>query len=119
MRRLILIAAVVIVLLVSGGLTAQLIAQNGNILPILIQTGNPDASVTQVLPWKAEQFFLLVALFIVPGVLTTALALGGLMWFLDRSIRREQAEAKAAGAKPAAPAAESKAPAAAKTPENA
>jgi len=94
-RRLVIIAGAVIILLIGGGLTAQLIAQNGQILPLLIQTGNPDASVTQVVPWKAEQFFLLVAFFIVPGVLTTAIALAGLMWYLDRSIKRENAAAKA------------------------
>ncbi|MFO7323574.1 MAG: hypothetical protein DIU68_017735 [Chloroflexota bacterium] len=102
MKRLGIIIAVLLLLVIGGGLTAQLISsgQNG-IIPVLRQTDDADASVSDMVPWKAEQFFLAVG-FILFNVLGMGLTIMAVVWLLDRGIRRSQAEAAANA--PASPA---------------
>ena len=91
MRRLIVIGGLLLLLVIGGGLTTQLIAnQSGSVLPILTQTANPDASPTTFLPWKAEQFFLLIG-FILFNLVGIALTIAVIIWLLDRGIRRNPA----------------------------
>src|SRR5215208_4266725 len=95
-KRLGIIIALLIVLLIGGGLTTQLISsgQEG-ILPVLRTTANPEASVSEMVPWKAEQLFLVIGfiLFNLIGMAVT-IALG--VWLIDRAIRKGRAEAGAA-----------------------
>lgn len=96
MRRLLLFGGLFLLLIIGGGLTAQLIAtEGGSLLPILTQTVNPDASPTVLLPWKAEQFFLLVG-FVLFNLVGIALTIAVIIWFIDRSIRRSKRAASSA-----------------------
>jgi len=80
-------------MLAGGGLTAQLLSNGGSLqLPVLMQTVQPDASPTTMLPWKAEQFFLLIG-FVVFNVVGIAATLAIIFWFMDRGIRQGKAEA--------------------------
>jgi hypothetical protein len=95
MRRLFTFAGLLLLLIIGGGLTAQLIATDGGeLLPILTQTANPDASPTAVVPWKAEQFVLLVG-FVLFNLVGIAATIAVILWFLDRGIKRS-AQAKSA-----------------------
>lgn len=92
MKRLAIIFAVVLILVITGGLTAQ-IASSGGQLPIpglVRQTNNPDASALDMAPWKAEQMFLLVGflLFNLVGIAVTILAV---MWFLSWQVKKVKA----------------------------
>lgn len=97
MRRLGILIALVILLIVGGGLTSQLAARQGNIqLPVIRETDDPNASALDMTPWKAEQL-LLVIMFILfspfpPGIIPMAIGIMGLVWFLDwqvKSVRRK------------------------------
>jgi hypothetical protein len=93
MRRLLLIAGLFVILIIGGGLTTQLIANQTTgapLLPFLTQTINPDASRTVLLPWKAEQFFLLVG-FLIFNLIGIAATIALLFWFADRGVRRNAA----------------------------
>lgn len=97
MRRLITLAVLLILLIAGAGLTTQLLSNNGSAgLPILPQVGSPEASTAAVVPWKAEQLFLLVG-FIVSSLVVFALLLAVVFWFLDRGVKRARAEAVAQG----------------------
>ena len=98
MKRLLFFAVLMVILLAGGGLTALLInSGSGTILPILQTVGSPDGSTAVVLPWKAEQFFLLVG-FILFNLIGIVATLAIIFWFLDRGVRqaRKQAETSAA-----------------------
>ncbi|MCA9905791.1 MAG: hypothetical protein KC547_18170 [Anaerolineae bacterium] len=91
MRNLIIFGGLLLLLIIGGGLTSQLIAnQNGTVLPVLTQTVDPNASPTSMLPWKAEQFFLLVG-FVVFNLLGIAATIALVIWFLDRGVKRGDA----------------------------
>jgi flagellar basal body-associated protein FliL len=91
-----ILVVIVVLMLAGGGLTAQLLSNSGSLdLPVLTQTVQPDASPTTMLPWKAEQFFLLIG-FILFNVVGIAATLAIIFWFIDRGIRRGKAEAAAA-----------------------
>ncbi len=92
MRRLTFLIAALFILIAGGGLTMQLIAGGGNLLPVLQQVSAPDASRTTVLPWKAEQLFLMVG-FILFNLIGIGATLAALFWILDRGLRRSKAEA--------------------------
>lgn len=92
MKRLITLAVIVVILLISGGLTAQLIANSNSPVPILTQSENPEASVTQIEGWQADQFFLLIG-FIVFNLVGIAVTLAVIFWFLDRGVKTSRAEA--------------------------
>jgi hypothetical protein len=92
-----------IVLLAGGALTSLLVAGGASMIPILTQVGAPDASPTTMLPWKANQFFILLgfALFNLVGIaVTLAIIFMAVDWGL------KQSKKEAANAVTAAPAAE-------------
>lgn len=94
MKRFTILVVLLILLLAGGGLTSMLIASGGHVLPVLQQVGSPDASPTTVMPWKANQFFILIAfaLFNLVGI-TVTIAI--VLWVVDWGIRRSRAEAQA------------------------
>lgn len=100
MRTFIIVVVIFLILIVGGGLTTMLISTNGAILPILTTTTVPDASPTMVLPWKAEQIFLLIG-FLLFNLIGIAVTLAGLFWLVDRGLRSSRANAAAAETKPA------------------
>jgi flagellar basal body-associated protein FliL len=95
MRRFVFFVVLVVVLLVGGGLTSMLISSGGQVLPVLQQVGAADASPTELLPWKANQFFLLIA-FVLFNLVGIAITIGALLFLLDWGIKRSKADAKAA-----------------------
>jgi predicted membrane protein len=100
-KRFLVIVALLVILIIGGGLTMQLIASGGQILPILETVSNPDADRSVVLPWKAEQLFLMIG-FLIFNLVGIAATIGIIFWFIDRGVRKSQAEAaeqKAANAK--------------------
>lgn len=90
MKTFIFIVVLFLILIVGGGLTTMLISTNGAILPILTTTTVPDASPTMVLPWKAEQIFLLIG-FLLFNLVGIAVTLAGLFWLVDRGLRNNRA----------------------------
>lgn len=92
MKGFILLVVLLAVLMAGGALTAQLTASEGvSILPILEVTSSPDAARTVMLPWKAEQFFLLVGA-IVFNLIGIAVTIALVIWFIDRGIKRSQSK---------------------------
>jgi hypothetical protein len=87
MRVFAIIIAVILVLVIGGGLTAQIAQQGGSgAIPVFVQqTENPDASVFETVPWKAEQLFLLVG-FIVFNMMGIGVTIALIMWFLNRQV---------------------------------
>ncbi len=98
MKRFSILVVLVILLLIGGGLTSLLIANNGQVLPILQQVGAPDASPTVMLPWKANQFFILIA-FVLFNLVGMAVTIGIVLWLLDWGMRRNKAQVKAESGK--------------------
>ena len=96
-RTLITIVVLLLILIIGGGLTSMLIANQGDVLPILTTTNVPDASPTVVLPWKAEQVFLLVG-FILFNLIGIAATLALIFWLVDRGLRRSQTSGASANA---------------------
>ena len=93
MKRFIFLVVLIALMMAGGFLTAQLLSNNGSLhLPVLTQTAQPDASPTTMLPWKAEQFFLLIG-FVIFNLVGIAATLALIFWFIDRGIRRGKAEA--------------------------
>jgi pheromone shutdown protein TraB len=105
-KRLTFLIVVLVILGAGGMLTAQLLSGNSSLLPIVEQTTNPAGDVNQVLPWKAEQFLLLVG-FLLFNMIGIGLTIALIMWFLDRGVRSVRTEQAAKGTK--APAATGKA----------
>lgn len=89
MKRVLIVLAVVAILIIGGGLTAQLASTGGaTVIPGLIrQTNDPDASALDMTPWKAEQLFLMIG-FVLFNLVGIALTLAALMWFLNRQIKK-------------------------------
>ena len=94
MRRLLFIVAVIIVLLIGGGLTSMLISTGGQVLPVLQQVGSPDASPTEILPWKANQLFILIS-FVVFNLVGMAVTIAIVLWLIDWGLKRGKADASA------------------------
>lgn len=93
MKRFGILVALLIILLIGGGLTTQLISSgDAGILPVLRQTSNPEAAVDSMVPWKAEQLFLAIG-FILFNLIGMAVTLALVFWFIDRGIRTSRAEA--------------------------
>jgi hypothetical protein len=89
-----------IVLLAGGGLTSLLIAGGAQMIPILTQTGAPDASPVTMLPWKANQFFILVG-FVLFNLVGIAITLAIIFWAVDWGLKQSKNEASAAAVAPA------------------
>lgn len=87
MRGVLILAALIIVVLAAGGLTAQLASFD----VAIHQTDSPDASVFTATPGQSAAFFVMVG-FIVFNVLGAGLTLAAVFWFLNRQIIRSQAE---------------------------
>ncbi|MBK8027878.1 MAG: hypothetical protein IPK19_42515 [Chloroflexi bacterium] len=96
MRRFSILIGLVLLLLIGGGLTALLNTSDGQVLPILQQVGAPDASPTLMLPWKANQFIIMIG-FILFNLVGMAVTLAIVLWFVDRGVRKSRAEAKTGG----------------------
>ena len=96
MRRFQFFVVVVILLLAGGGLTSMLIATGNSILPMFKQVGTPDASPTTMLPWKANQFFILIA-FVLFNLVGIAVTIGIVLWVIDWGLKSSKAQADAAG----------------------
>lgn len=88
MRTFIVVVIVLLVLIIGGGLTATLIATNNSVLPVLTTTTVPDASPMVVVPWKAEQLFLLVG-FLLFNLVGIAVTLAVIVWVFDRGLRNK------------------------------
>jgi len=93
-RRYGVLIGLVLLLLIGGGLTALLNSGEGAILPVLQQVEAADASPMTMMPWKANQFVLLIG-FIVFNLVGIAVTLAIIFWFIDRGIRKSRAEAAA------------------------
>ncbi len=93
MKRLIIVAVVIMLLIIGGGLTAQIASSGGNFsIPGAIkQTNNPDGSVFELLPWKAEQLFLFVG-FILFNLIGIGVTLAVVFWLLHRAVKTTRAE---------------------------
>jgi|FLYN01.1.fsa_nt_gi hypothetical protein len=88
MRRVAFVIGALLLLIIGGGLTAQ-IAQQGerDAIPVfVVQTENPDASVFEARPWKAEQLVLLVG-FLLFNLIGIGVTLALVMWFLSRQVK--------------------------------
>lgn len=91
MRRFSILVGLVLLLLIGGGLTAYLTNSGGDVLPILQQVGAPDASPTTMLPWKANQFIILIG-FILFNLVGMAVTIAIVLWFIDRGVKKSQVE---------------------------
>lgn len=112
MRRIAIIIAVVLILIIGGGLTAQLLTSGNNFLPTLEQVADPEASALAVEPWEAQQFVLLVG-FILFNLVGMGVTIALIFWLVSRQIAivRAQPTNPTTNA-PAVRAAESRTPAA-------
>lgn len=93
MRRFTFLIVLIVLLLAGGGLTSLLLASGGQVLPILQQVSTPDASPTTLLPWKANQFFILIA-FALFNLVGIAVTIAVVLWVIDWGVKRGQADAK-------------------------
>lgn len=93
-RRFTFLVVLIVLLLAGGGLTSLLLASGGQVLPILQQVSAPDASPTTMLPWKANQFFILIA-FVLFNLVGMAVTIGIVLWVLDWGSKRRAANAEA------------------------
>ncbi|NWG17353.1 MAG: hypothetical protein HXY41_12020 [Chloroflexi bacterium] len=96
-----MVAALVMVLIVGGGLTAQIAAEGGSAtFPWVIRsTANPDASALDMTPWKAEQLFLVLAC-VVFNLIGAGLTLTLVFWFLNWQVKKVKAESRLEAAAP-------------------
>jgi len=87
-RRLLFLAVILIILVIGGGLTAQLATRDGigGVLPVLETVENPSGSTLALTGQKAEQLFLLIG-FIIFNLVGIAVTLAVMMWFLHRGVK--------------------------------
>ncbi|MBZ0274649.1 MAG: hypothetical protein K8I60_00810 [Anaerolineae bacterium] len=99
MKRLAIIVVVAVVLIAGGSLTARKASvPDASPLPGLIRsTSNPEASVMDMLPWKAEQLVFMIG-FVLFNLVGMALTITVVMWFVDRQVRRAKKSAPASQA---------------------
>jgi hypothetical protein len=91
-----MLIVLVLLLVIGGGLTSLLSSSSGGtVLPILQQTNAIDASPTVMVPWKANQFILLVG-FLLFNLVGIAVTIAIILWFVDRGVRKSRAEAQEA-----------------------
>ncbi len=88
MRRLTFLAVILVILVIGGGLTAQLTTREGigGVLPVLQTVDNPSGSTATLTSQKAELLFLLIG-FVVFNVVGIAVTLAVIMWFLHRGVK--------------------------------
>ncbi|HEX2907025.1 MAG TPA: hypothetical protein VHO69_09210 [Phototrophicaceae bacterium] len=104
MRRLIIIGVVLAVLIIAGGLTAQMAADGGTAtVPWVIRTtSNPDASVMDMTPWKAEQLFLVIG-FVLFNLLGAGITVMLIFWLLHRQVKRVKSQNQVVTSSPPRP----------------
>ena len=93
MRRLAIVAGVVIVLVIGGGLTSQIIAGGQHSL-FITQSSTPDASTLAAAPWQSEQLVLFVG-FILFNLIGMGVTIMIVMWFLHWGLKRSEANSSA------------------------
>ena len=91
MKRLAIVVGIVVVLLISGGLTAQILIGGDSL--IITQSETPDASVLAAAPWQSEQLVLFIG-FILFNLIGMAATIAIVMWFLHRGVKQGEAEQK-------------------------
>jgi len=96
MKRAAFIIGALLLLIIGGGLTAQIAQQGGrDAIPVfVITTDNPDASVFESVPWKAEQLLLLIG-FLLFNLIGIGVTIALIMWFLNRQVKSVQGSAPA------------------------
>jgi hypothetical protein len=94
-KRLAIIFVVMVILIIGGGLTAQLTTDRNaaDFFPILKQVDSPDGSTLAVVPWKAEQLILLVG-FVLFNMIGIGVTLALVMWLLNRFVKQANATEK-------------------------
>ena len=95
MKRLALLAALVIILLAGGGLTQLLLGEGLDSL-FIVQSTAPDSSIMTAAPWQTEQLLLMTG-FIVVNLLGMGVTLGIVFWLLHRGVKRAAANSNAGG----------------------
>lgn len=97
MRRFAFFMFIILLLIIGGGLTAQIASEGGTFqIPAVIRTtSNPDASVLDMTPWKAEQLFLVIG-FVLFNLIGAAVTLAIVFWLLHRQVKRAKAGDKVA-----------------------
>jgi hypothetical protein len=106
MRVFAIIIAAILVLVIGGGITAQIAQQGSGAIPVFVQqTENPDASVFEAVPWKAEQLFLLVG-FLLFNMIGIGATIALIMWFLNRQVKSVKQDGGAQREAPSSSAAE-------------
>lgn len=89
MKRVGILIGFLILLVIGGGLTAQIAASgtDGSWVPAIVQqVGNPDADPAAMVAWKAEQLFLMIG-FLLFNLIGIGFTLALVFWFLDRQAR--------------------------------
>jgi hypothetical protein len=88
MKRVAFVLGALLLVIIGGGLTAQIAQQGGRdaIPGFVIQTENPDASVFESVPWKAEQLVLLVG-FLLFNLVGMGATIAIIMWLLHRQVK--------------------------------
>lgn len=92
MRKVVILAVLVVILIAGGGLTSQLASGGESFqLPVLKQTNNPDGAPEVLTSWKAEQLFLVIMFILFspfpPGLIPMAIGIMVLMIILDWGVK--------------------------------
>ena len=90
MKKVAFVAGVVLLLLIGGGLTSQILIGGGRPL-LLKQSVIPDASTLAAAPWQTEQLVIFIG-FILFNLIGMAVTIAVVMWFLHRGVKQSQAE---------------------------
>lgn len=80
-RGLLILAGLVALIIIGGGLTSQLLTE----VPIIVQSENPDASVFQATPEQANQFIIWIV-FVLVNVVGAGLTLALIFWFGNKQV---------------------------------
>ena len=86
MKRLALLAVLVILLLAGGGLTSLLLGGSGLDSLFIVQTAAPDSSVLTAAPWQTEQLMLMVG-FLLFNLVGMGLTIAIVLWLLHRGVK--------------------------------
>jgi hypothetical protein len=103
-RRSSILVGLVIILVVGGALTTLLASSDmSDLLPVLRQTSDASASTADMLPWQAEQLFLLIG-FILFNMIGIGATIALIVWLVNRQIvvariSAQEEEKQAAGTK--------------------
>ena len=89
MKRLGIVAGILIVLLAGGGITANLLSSDLTVR----QTTNPSGDVLMATPDQAAAFIIVVG-FIIVNVVAVGLILGLVFWLLNRQVTLVQQESE-------------------------